>query len=151
MKKTRTQPGDACLDYDDMEDQIEVLWDLLESRKYYIVQDECQRILDTIKKDLADDFGQDIQTATLYEDGNEERRECYLEALSLYQKALQSVDIELIIQTDGMSDIEQNFQNYQSLKYEIQGEMDKVAYLLGQDYKSRTFITPSGLEKLDSS
>jgi hypothetical protein len=149
MKNPSKSSGTPYLDYDDMEDQIDVLWDLLESRKYYIVRDECQRILDAIEKDLADDFGQDIQTTTLYEDGNEERRECYLEVLNVYQKALQSVVIELIIQTDGISDIDQNFERYDSLSHDIQDEMSKVAYLLGRDYKSRIFITPSDLEKLD--
>ncbi len=136
MKKLSKSSGNPYLDYENMEDQIEVLWDLLESRKYSIVRDNCQRILDAIGQDLADDFGQDIRTSTLYEDSNEDRRECYLETLNVYQKALQSLAIELIIQTDSRDDIDRNAERYQSLKHDIQGDMHKVAYLLGRDYKS---------------
>ena len=139
MKKSSKSPEILRLDYEDLEDQIEVLWDLLESRKYSLVRDRCQRTLTAIEKDLADDFGQDIETITLYEDRNEERRECYLEALNLYQKTLRSLAIELIIQTDGLGDIDRNFEQYQLLRHDIQDELYKVAYLLGQDYKSQTF------------
>ncbi len=149
MKNTRKQSDDSCLDYEDMEEQIEELWEFFESEKYHTVCDTCQHILDAIEKDIADDFGEDITTETLYEDSNERRRKSYIEVLEVYKNALRSLVIELLIQTDDIKDIDPSFTNYQSLRHEIQGEIYKVAYLLGWNYGSGTFITPSGLEELD--
>lgn len=149
MKKSREQRDDSCLDYEDMREHVELLWEFLEAKKYHTVCDKCQKILDAIEKDLADDFGQDIHTATLYEDPHELRRESYLEVLEVYQHALRSLVIEIVIETDGIKDIDPNFQNYQSLRHEIQNEIYKVAYLLGRNYDDDIFLTRSELEKLD--
>jgi len=132
-----------------MEEQIELLWEFLESRKYHIVRDNCQEILAAIEKDLAGGFGQDMRTAALYRDKNKKRRESYLEVLKVYGRALRSLVVELIIQTDNINDIDQNFQNYQSLRHDIRAGMSKVAYLSGHRYRHKTFISPSDLEKMD--
>lgn len=149
MQKIHDQPIKSDLDYDRMEDQIDLLWEFLESGQYHLIQEKCQHLLKVIEQDLADDFGQDLKTETLYQDPNEERRECYLEVLHVYHKALRSLVIELIIHTDGRTEVDQNFKRYHALKHDIQGEMSKVAYLLGDHYTSRTFITPSDLDQMN--
>ncbi len=135
-------------DYEDLEEKIEDLWDLLESEKFHFAYEECQTILKAIEADLADDFGLDPHTATLYDDPHEERRECYLETLQIYQRALRGLIIEIIIETDDIKDIDRNWKTYHALQEHILKETYKVAYLLGENYSSKTFITCSDVETL---
>lgn len=148
-KRVGEKPDDSSLDYKDLEEQVEDLWQVLEDRKYHTVRDECQNILEAIEKDLADDFGQNLHVTTLYEDPYKLRRKIYLEALKLYKQALQSLVLELIIETEEHSDIGRNFESYQSLRNGIHVEISKVAYILGRNYESETFITPADLDSLD--
>lgn len=149
MKKTRQQSDEPYLDYEDLEEEIEELWELLESEKFHFIGEKCQNILEAIEKDFGDDFGQDVRTATLYDDPNKLRRERYLEVLHVYQRTLRGLVIEIIVETDDIKDIDRNSKSYPSLRKEIQDEMYKVAYLLGDNYESKTFITQSDLEELD--
>lgn len=137
------------LDYYELENRIEALWKLLNTQKFHIVRERCEKILTNIEHDLANDFGRDIQTATLYEDRQENRRECYLETLDIYHRVLRSFVIETLLQTKTSQDIDDSFERYQTLRSDIQREISKAAYLLGRNYKDRMFITSDDLEKMD--
>lgn len=140
----------AAINYDELEDQhLEKLWGDLKSEKYHWVCEQCQMVLTTVKQDLADDFGEDLQTFTLFDDPNEDRREAYLEALRLYQFALRGRIKELILHTKDIKDIDANLESYAKLRQETQKEISTVTYLLGENYDHDLFFLPSELEELD--
>ncbi len=150
MRDTDTTSEKFSPDYDDIKEQIEGLWKHFKSHKYHRIQEKVQRILQVIQKDLANDFGQNTHTSTLYEDPHKNRRKCYLNALNVYKHALSSLVKELLLHTDTLKNLEHNITHYQTLRQEIQGEMYEVTYLLGQDYSSDVFITSSDLEEFDT-
>ncbi|GAK59056.1 hypothetical protein U27_06032 [Candidatus Vecturithrix granuli] len=146
----RVSSDQAAIDYDEIEDRhLETLWDDLKSEKYHQVCEQCQTIFTIIKQDLADDFGEDLQTFTLFDDPNEDRREAYFEALRLYQFALRGRAKELILHTKNLRDIDANLESYAKLRQEIQKEISTVSYLLGENYDHEVFFLPSELEELD--
>lgn len=132
-----------------MEESIESLWEALESRKYHSAREQCEALLMSIEQDLGDDFGRDTTTFTLYDDPNTLRRNRYLELLQVYQKTLRSLVIELMLKTDNLQVINPNLDQYQKLRQDIQHAMSKVAYLFGDQYDSRTFITASDVVLID--
>ena len=149
-RSPRDSSEQAAINYDELEDQyLEKLWDDLKLEKYHQVCDQCQSVLTTVEQDLADDFGENLQSFTLFDDPNEDRREAYLEALHLYQLALRGRAKELILHTKDLKDIDANLESYAKLRQEIQARTSTVAYLLGKNYDHEVFFSPSELEELD--
>ena len=91
-----TSTQSVRMDDDKREDLIELAWEFLQERKYHRAHEICQRVLTEIEHDLAQDFGQNLHTTTLYDDPDEERREHYLNVLKVYQNTLQCLKKYLI-------------------------------------------------------
>lgn len=141
----------TTLDYDELEDKIETVWELLEARKYQMAREVCQVFLRAIEHDLGDDFGQDLATATLYDDTHEDRRESYLALLRAYQQALRHVVLELLMNLKNSKDIDGSYPMYQSLRREIEKEISTAAFLFGEQAVPSTFLTDDDLREFDAS
>jgi hypothetical protein len=142
-------PAKSRMNDDEIEDSIELAWKFLEDRKYHRARETCQTSLTNIEHDLARDFGQNLQTSTLYEDPDEERREHYLDVLNVYQKTLRSLVLELLLETDDIQDIDPNYERYQALQSDMLHNVSKVTYILGWDYDSQIFLTSDDVEHFD--
>ena len=134
---------------DDIGDGLELAWKFLNNRKYHQAQQQCRETLDLIEQNLAQDFAYNLTASTLYDDDDEERRECYLDTLNVYQKVLLSQIVALLLETDDIHDIDPNYARYRTLRRQIEQEISKVAYLLGDAYDIDIFLTTADLPDLD--
>lgn len=138
----------VSLDYEEIEDKLEDVWDNVHAKKYHLAQDLCQVLLRAIEKDLGDDFGQDQTTATLYEDSQEIRRKSYLNVLQAYQQTLRHLVYEILLHITQPNDLDPHVKEYQTLRETITKEISTAAYLLGQ-YNRSVFLTAEDVDDFD--